>query len=213
MFTKCLTRVPLVSRRTWKGGGGVLRGEVPCFTRRGARRRKLACFSKVRDGEGARARAGTFRWSCRILSMTNPRTLRSGEKKRTRKRCAAAGSNEKQQEKQKEGWKAWVTFIWSFLSLPCENRGLSSQNAAFTPTHSHKLVLVFMFVFHWKKEKVLLRFFFFQWETNIFTFYRCHSSYNMHNSELIGSLMKETDVPNKVARWPPVLLQKTSRTF
>lgn len=46
--------------------------------------------------------------------MTNPRTLRRGEKKegknRTRKRCAAAGSNEKQREKQKDGKRESVLF-------------------------------------------------------------------------------------------------------
>lgn len=63
--------------RGWgEGGGGALRVEVTCFTQRGTRQRKLACFSRVRDRKRARARAGAFRWSCRLLSMTNPRALR-----------------------------------------------------------------------------------------------------------------------------------------
>lgn len=60
----------------WVGGrGGALRGEVTCFTQRGTRRRNLACFPRVRV-KSARARAGAFRRSCRLLSMTNPRALR-----------------------------------------------------------------------------------------------------------------------------------------
>lgn len=92
-----------------------------------------------------------------------------------------------------------------------KKRGLRSQNAALTLTRSHKLVFSFSFPLNKETNKriIFCRDYSCNESSTYFAFHRCHYSYNMHNSELIGSVIgKNTSltvawcwqgVPNKVA--------------